>query len=199
MITKKFLINTNRNLVVLISGSFLIDKPRPEPRELLINGMDETITKKDTMLAVSKKLLQLVSKTYEKTDKVDLNLQVCGFDGRIPRIYVVSFKIGTTGKIEEVGFCLTGAPAILDYGRTRDGKSRIAILRQMVPNAQIVQENVRKLVANAIDYENKTAIANGEKPRTGGGINIVTVFQEALIWTDPKADSKDDQYQVGVR
>lgn len=195
-VQKKFLVNTKRNVVVLVSGSWLLQKPKPDPRELLINGMNEIISKYDTMINISKKLLELINSSYEKTDKVELQLQLCGFDGKIPHIFSLSrnFEI-----IQDYQLYLTGAPAILDYIKTEEGKSQVAVLNQMIPNVQIVQESVRKLLTKAIDYENKKAIANGEKIKTGGGINIVTVFPNRIFWSDPKADSKDDLYQLKIR
>jgi hypothetical protein len=195
VIQKKFLVNPKRNFVVLFSGSFLIDKPAPEPRELLVTKMDEIITKNDTMLMIAKKLSQLMINTYKNMGKAIFDLQICGFDSKFPHIYAVSNR-DCTG---DLWFCLTGAPDILDYGNTKEAQNHISLIGKLVPFPEIIQKEVRKFVTDAITYENKTALSKGEKPKTGGGINIVTVSQNNIIWSDPRADSKDDIYQIGIK
>ncbi|MGA3061262.1 MAG: hypothetical protein ABSD92_12965 [Candidatus Bathyarchaeia archaeon] len=197
MAYKKFLVSVQRNFVVLISGSFNIDASKPEPRALLINRMDKIVTKNDTMLAVAKKLSQLINGTYSKTDIVKYHLQICGFDGKTPHIYATSYEVGDS--IDDCNFCLSGAPNILDYGKTNEAKSSIAILKQMVPYPDIIQDYVRKFMGRAIEYENKIAKEKGEKPKTGGGINIVTVYPNGLAWVQPRYDSTDDPYKIGLR
>jgi hypothetical protein len=54
-------------------------------------------------------------------------------------------------------------------------------------------------MAHATEYENKSALAKGEKPTTCGGINIVTVFPNDIGWSKPRYDSTDDPYKISLR
>ena len=147
------------------------DSSFPDIRHLLLTGIDSLVNENNRLLDISRKILELEQKTFSGTDDVFCRLQICGFDNNIPRIYFVEPKI-----IRDVQYCLTWAEGITEYGMTVKGKSQINVLNQMIPNEQILEEKVRQFMTEAIAYENNKAKERGEKPKTGGGINIVTVY-----------------------
>lgn len=197
IILKKFFINTKRNFVVLLSGGWMIDpSSSADPREILLCNLDASIEKKDTILAISKKIFNLLNKSYSDNDDVYINLQVCGFDGKMPRIYCFSNR---SFDIRSARSFLTGAPDVLEFGKTEEFKNHLRRLECTIPHPEIIQDSVRKLMTQAIDYENKKAIARGENPKTGGGVNIVTVTQNEMGWSKPRFDSEDDPVRYGLQ
>jgi hypothetical protein len=193
---KKFFANTKRIFVVLMSGSWLLEQSSdPDPRVLLVNDLDAIINKRDTMKVVSRKIFDLFKKSYSKPIILRLSFQVCGFDGKVPRIY--SF-FSNNYDAPDARYCMTGAPYILEYGKTEEFKNYINVLKRTIPERGIIQEYVRKLVIQAIEYENKKAISNGERPTTGRGINIFSVDPYGFYWPEPRYDSKDDLYQIEI-
>ncbi len=191
---KKFIVNTKRNFVILFSGHFVLsDASKPDPRKLLIEGINKTVNRSDPLIEVSRKVLQLIAKTYSQKDTVDLQMQFCGFDGNIPRIYLVMTK---ENPLKDLRSCLTGAQRVMDYARTTEGQRQICLLKSLIPEKEILSQKVRQFMDNVIKYENERAKESGEKPMTGGGVNIVTVDPKTLFWSQPRFDSKDDPYQI---
>jgi hypothetical protein len=190
-IRKKFCVNVKRNFVILMSGSYGYDS---DPRKLFIEQIDKKIDKRDSMLTVSKKISDLINISYSQTpEKIDLQLQTCGYDGNTPHTYVVFPKKSI---IEEHSTCVTGAQYVIDYTEINEGKRQMHFLNSLIPKEEIVITNVRRFMSNIIVYENDRAIKNGENPQTGGGINIVIVYPDKLAWVTPRFDSKDDPYKL---
>lgn len=191
---KKFYINLKRNIVILISGSFFRDEKTPEPRKVFIEQLDKKINKRDSMLSVSKKILSLIHTTYSKCpEKINLQLQICGFDGNTPHTYIVFTK---KSGIQEYTANMTGTQRVVDYSKTNEGKRRMRALISLIPNVEIVAENVKRFISDVIAYENDKAKENREDPQTGGGVNIVVVFPDRIAWVPPRIDSKDDPYKL---
>jgi hypothetical protein len=191
---KKFFINVKRNIVILISGSFFRDEKTPDPRKVFYEQLDEKINKRDSMLSVSKKILSLIHATYSNCpERIDLQLQICGFDGNTPHTYIVFTK---NDSIQEHTATVTGTQRVVDYAKMNESKVRMHALISLIPNVEIVAENVRRFISHAIAYENDKAKENGEEPQTGGGINIVVVFPNEIAWLSPKIDSEDDPYKI---
>ncbi len=191
---KKFCANEKRNIVILISGSFFRDEKTPDPRKVFVEQLDKKINKRDSMLSVSKKILDLLHTTY--AEKIDIQLQICGFDGNTPHTYIVFTK---NGSIQEKYASVTGTQRVVDYSKTNESKRRMHVLISLIPNLEIVAENVRRFVSNVITYENDRARENGEEPQTGGGVNLVVVFPNEIRWLFPRIDSEDDPYKVFLK
>jgi hypothetical protein len=160
---------------------------------LLVKELDKYIHKNDSLLSVSKQILQLILRAYSANKRVELQFQVCGFDGIIPRSYVILTK---KNLVDEVATCLTGTEIIMEFGRTKEAQRQMFALNSTIPDEQVLEQSVRQFMATAIAYENDRAKAKGEKPKTGGGVNIVIVHQNNLVWSFPRFDSKDDPYHI---
>ena len=191
---KKFCVNVKRNIVILISGSFFHDKKTPDPRKVFIEQLDKKINKRDSMLSVSKKILSLLHTTYSSSpERINLQLQICGFDGNTPHTYIVFTQ---KDRIQEHTANMTGTQRVVDYSKTNEGKRRMHALISLIPHVEIVAENVKRFISHVINYENNAAKENGEEPQTGGGINIVVVYPDVVAWLPPRIDSKDDPYKL---
>jgi hypothetical protein len=196
---KKFIINSKRKFVVLFSGHYVLGSAtRPEPRRLLIEKIDVVVSKRDPLVEVARKVMSLVEETYLPTDDIKIQLHFCGFDGNTPRIYLAS----TTDKkpLKNLHDCLTGDDNIIEYRNTVEGQRQICLLKSIVPQeAEILVPKVRQFIENAISYENQKAAKRGTPPTTGGGVNIVTLYPQRVVWSAPRADPQEDPYKISVR
>jgi hypothetical protein len=190
LVCKKFIENTERNYVILKSGHFLITESLPDPRKLLSIGIRKEIRKGDSMRRVSEKIQEFCAEAYSSTTEVELQLQVCGFDGKTPHTFLISTKKHTL--IEVAPNCLTGTQAVIDFSRTREGMQQKIALIQTMPIDDVIEKMVRQFVTNAIQYENQIAKNKREQPKTGCGINTLTIYPDRIVWHEPKFYSKDD-------
>jgi hypothetical protein len=192
---KKFIISTKRKFVILFSGNFILsDYSKPDPRVLLIEEINNIVGKHDLLFEAAKKVLLYVTNTYSPTDYVDLQMQFCGFDRDIPRIYLVSTKENLSKNLQS---CLTGAQGATEYARTIEGQRQICYLKSVVPPEEgILLRKVREFMDGAVNYENQKSIENNEKPKTGGGINILTLYPESFVWHAPRTDPVGDRYKI---
>ena len=160
----------------------------------MLNSLIRKQTKEIVCSPCQKKILSLVHATYFKCpERIDLQLQICGFDDNTPHTYIVFTK---EDSIQEHTANVTGTQRVVDYAKMNEGKRRMHALISLIPNVEIVAENVRRFILHVIAYENEKAKENGEEPQTGGGVNVVVVFPDRVAWLPPRINSKDDPYKL---
>lgn len=196
-LNKKFFVIMKRNIVILLSGHWRLEESDdPDPRKLLIEDANKLMHKNDTLLDASNKILELIKKTYKPERDVVLQLQVCGFDDNVPRIYII---LTAKDEIHEASaVSLTGTAGIIEFGRTSEAKRKMTLLANLIPEEQILDKKVREFLSQAIHFENNWAKIKGVAPTTGGGVNTVIVYPNRIVWLQPRFESKDDPYKINL-
>lgn len=163
---------------------------------MLIKDFQKRIHKNDTVLDASRKILHLINETYEPNRDIQLQLQLCGFDGNTPQVYLIITKNGLIKPLPNGG--LTGTAGIIAFGRTKQAQLNMQRLNNLIAEEDVLAEQVREFISQAISFENNWSKTRGEIPKTGIGVNIVVLYPQKVVWIQPRFNSEDDPYQLHI-
>lgn len=179
---RKFAISRKRNILFLISGMWY--GARQNPRIILEKDVEKLISGEDTVHDVAKKTYEYLLPLYPKVNGRGWQLQVCGFDSNLAKVYVLlSNPPPHRADIEEVqNGAITGTEGIFAFTK----EYGVPPLGSMNLSEDEIKKAMKEYMKFAVKFENEWSVRENRPPMTDNRINVLVVHPNSIEWKEPK-------------
>jgi len=179
---RKFAIGRRRNVLFLISGTW--QGIKKNPRLVLERDVEELVNEEDSVYDVARKAYEHLLPLYPKTGGRGWQLQVCGFDSGIAKVYVVLSNPPPHRKtIEEVlNGAVTGTEGVFAFTKKRG----VPPIGSLCSNESEMIALMKNYMLEAVRFENEWSTRRNRPHMTDSRINILVVRPDVIEWKEPR-------------